>query len=229
MNYTSVLEEIRSLSRKYNGSSNAVTLLAVSKLHSYEEILEAYSEGARLFGENHVQEIVEKFPLPGDRPEGMKVYMIGHLQTNKVKKVVPLVDRIESVDSIKLLNAINKECGKLEKKMDILFEINSSGEEQKSGFRSEEEIVEALAVAKSLKWVNLIGFMTVGPLGFDKEKNIEAFKGVKLLYDRYKTSSFKVLSMGMSADKEEAILCGSTECRIGSAIFGARDYGKKTC
>jgi len=224
MSYTAVLEEINKTCLEKGRKVGDVTLLAVSKMHEYSEVLQAYKEGSRLFGENHVQEIVSKFPI--DKPSDMKVFLIGHLQSNKVRKVLPLIERIESVDSLPLLTLIEKECARIEKKLDILFEINSSGEEQKTGFRTEEELVEALKAVKACKWVRLIGFMTVGPLGSDKDKNKQAFKSVKILYDKYKTEDFSVLSMGMSGDFSEAIEEGSTECRIGTAIFGHRDYGK---
>ncbi len=216
--YRKILEEVKSL------DSN-VTLLAVSKTKPYESILEAYSEGCRLFGENRVQETAEKFPP--ERPDGMKVFLIGQLQRNKVRKAVRIVDRIESVDSVPLLDKIDAECAEIGKVMDILFEVNSSGEEQKSGFRTRDELFEAVDRAKELKNVHLIGLMTVGPLGGDRERNRKAFSYTKELFDEIgRDYPLSVLSMGMSADWRDAIECGSTEVRIGSAIFGARDYLK---
>lgn len=213
-NYISVYNSVRE-------KSEDVTLLAVSKTKPVEDILSAYGDGARLFGENRVQEIEAKFSF--ERPEGMKVFLIGQLQRNKVRKAVALVDRIESVDSIPLLEKINEEAGKLGKVMDILFEVNSSGEEQKSGFRTSEELFEAVERVKTLNSVRLLGLMTVGPLGNDRKKNIEAFKYTKALYDEInRTYPLSVLSMGMSGDWEDAIDSGSTEVRIGSAIFGER-------
>jgi pyridoxal phosphate enzyme, YggS family len=226
MSYSSVLESVKNAADKA-GRGGEVFLLPVSKLHDYSEIMTAWNEGARIFGENRVQEIEAKFPSPLLRPEGMKVYLIGHLQGNKVKKAVALVDRIESVDSLKLLIHIDKECAKIGKVMDLLFEVNSSGEEQKSGFASEEELAEAIKVAKTLQNIRLVGLMTVGPLGGDEEKNRQAFTYTRKLYEKYSEGRFSVLSMGMSGDYATAIECGSTECRIGSAVFGLRDYGKK--
>ena len=207
--------------------SNSVELMAVSKTHPYSAILECYELGQRLFGENRVQEIEEKFPKKEERPQDMYLALIGHLQSNKVKKAVALVDRIDSVDSIKLLLLINKECEKLNKVIDILFEVNSSGEEQKSGFTSKEELFEAVKLLKDLKFVHLRGIMTVGPLGDDREKNIKAFKYTKKIFDEIKSSyisDIDILSMGMSSDYKEAIECGSNLVRIGTAIFGQRDY-----
>ena len=207
--------------------SNSVELMAVSKTHPYSAILECYELGQRLFGENRVQEIEEKFPKKEERPQDMYLALIGHLQSNKVKKAVALVDRIDSVDSIKLLLLINKECEKLNKVIDILFEVNSSGEEQKSGFTSKEELFEAVKLLKDLKFVHLRVIMTVGPLGDDREKNIKAFKYTKNIFDEIKSSyisDIDILSMGMSGDYKEAIECGSNLVRIGTAIFGQRDY-----
>ena len=207
--------------------SNSVELMAVSKTHPYSAILECYELGQRLFGENRVQEVEEKFPKKEERPQDMYLALIGHLQSNKVKKAVALVDRIDSVDSIKLLLLINKECEKLNKGIDILVEVNSSGEEQKSGFTSKEELFEAVKLLKDLKFVHLRGIMTVGPLGDDREKNIKAFKYTKNIFDEIKSSyisDIDILSMGMSSDYKEAIECGSNLVRIGTAIFGQRDY-----
>ena len=214
---TDYLRIYESVKEKKDG----VVLLAVSKTKPIESIMEAYRDGARLFGENRVQEVEAKFSF--SRPEGMKVFLIGQLQRNKVKKAVALCDRIESVDSVPLLEKIDSEAGKIGKKMDILFEVNSSGEEQKSGFRTKEELFEAVKRAEELAFVNLIGLMTVGPLGGDREKNIKAFSYTKSLFDEISLSHpLTVLSMGMSGDWQDAIDCGSTEVRIGSAIFGAR-------
>lgn len=212
--YLNVLKKVESVSKN-------VTLVSVSKTKPYSDILSAYSDGARVFGENRVQEIEEKFPPT--RPEGMKVYLIGQLQRNKVKKAVRIVDRIESVDSIPLLVKINTECSEINKKLDILFEVNSSGEEQKAGFRDKGELFKAVEISLAMEWVNLIGLMTVGPLGGEREKNIKAFKYTKSLFDEISSiHPLSVLSMGMSGDWMDAVECGSTEVRIGSAIFGSR-------
>ena len=141
----------------------SVFLLPVSKTKSYDAIMSVYSEGARVFGENRVQEVERKFPAPGERPEGMKVYLIGQLQRNKVKKAVSLFDRIESVDSIALLEAIDMRSAELNKTMDVLLEYNSSGEDAKSGFRNEEDLVSALSRSLEMKNVRVLGLMTVGP------------------------------------------------------------------
>ena len=201
-----------------------VFLLPVSKTKSYDMVLEAYAEGARCFGENRVQEVRDKFPIPAERPEGMKVFLIGQLQKNKVRKAVELTDRIESVDSLELLELIDKESLRIGKRMDVLLEFNSSDEQQKNGYVSEEDVLASLKASLSMEGVRVIGVMTVGPLGFDEEKNRVAFQKTKRLFDEMKKVSedVSVLSMGMSADYRQAISEGSNEVRIGSAIFGGR-------
>ena len=214
MNYKEVEAEVRK-------ESDSVVLVAVSKTRPIEDVMAAYSEGARIFGENRVQEMEAKFSF--DRPKDMKVYLIGQLQSNKVRKAVKLADRIESVDSIKLIDKIEAECERISKDMEILLEVNSSGEEQKSGFRSKEELLEAVEHIKLCKHIKLMGLMTVGPLGFDPKKNSEAFSYTRSLYDIInEMHPISVLSMGMSSDWKEAIEHGSTEIRLGTVIFGER-------
>ena len=200
-----------------------VFLLPVSKTKSYDAIMSVYDEGARVFGENRVQEVERKFPPIEERPEGMKVFLIGQLQKNKVRKAVYLFDRIESVDSLGLLSLIDKESAKIGKKMDVLLEYNSSKEENKSGFRSSDELLFALRESIKMENISVIGIMTVGPLTEDPQTIRNAFKDTKALFG--KASAIKdlsVLSMGMSSDYLIAIEEGSTEVRIGSAIFGER-------
>ena len=201
-----------------------VFLLPVSKTKSYEMVIDAYNEGARCFGENRVQEIRDKFPIPSERPDGMKVFLIGQLQKNKVRKAVELVDRIESVDSLELLELIDREAKRIDKHIDVLLEFNSSDEEQKNGYLSEEDVIESLKASLEMDNVDVIGVMTVGPLGFDEAKNRNAFQKTRKLFEQMKNLSDKVrvLSMGMSADYNQAIEEGSNEVRIGSAIFGGR-------
>ena len=200
-----------------------VMLLSVSKTKPYGMIESAYRDGARNFGENRVQEIERKFPPVAERPEGMKVHLIGQLQKNKVRKAVAISDMIESVDSLELLLLIEKECRRIERHLPVLLEFNSSEEEQKSGFRSEEDLLGAIRASLDFEYVTVEGLMTVGPLGFDREKNLRAFGRTKALFEKGKEiKELSVLSMGMSADWQDAIECGSTEVRIGSAIFGGR-------
>ena len=200
-----------------------VFLLPVSKTKSYDAIMSVYNEGARVFGENRVQEVERKFPPIEERPKGMKVFLIGQLQKNKVRKAVRLFDRIESVDSLTLLELINKEASLIEKKIDVLLEYNSSNEESKSGFKSADELLLALRESLKMGSVSVIGIMTVGPLTDSEDIIRRAFKDTKALFDRASgIKRLSVLSMGMSADYRIAIEEGSTEVRIGSAIFGER-------
>lgn len=218
--YRKIYDEVES------AAGRPIVLVAVSKFHPYEAVLDAYSQGARIFGENRVQEMREKFPPHGERPEGMKVFLIGQLQRNKVRKAVEWADRIESVDSIALIDKIEYECAALGREMEILLEFNSSGEEQKSGFRTEEELLAAADHALSCSHVTVSGIMTIGPLGGDEDRIRDAFRRTESLFRRLRTiiPSASVLSMGMSADWQIALECGTDEVRIGTAIFGERDY-----
>lgn len=205
-------------------------LVAVSKTRSLEEIMLSYRAGARIFGENHVQEIVQKFS--SGRPEDMKVHMIGHLQSNKVNKVVPLVDMIESVDSYALLEKIDRAAGACGKKLEVLLEVNASGEESKSGFGSDEEVFDCLEKAKELENVEIRGFMSMGPVSCpeeDKERLAHlAFAKTRQLsvecQRRFPCYRLSELSMGMSSDYMIGVEEGSTMVRIGTAIYGERDY-----
>lgn len=225
-NLAEVKKEVEAAVAAAGRKKGSVALMAVSKLHTWENIMEAYEAGQRLFGENHVQEVEAKFPKT--RPEGMEVHLIGHLQGNKVGKIVPLVDAIDSVDSLKLLRHIDHTAAMDGRVMPVLLEFNTSGEEAKSGFLTEEDLFAALDAAAGLQNVKIEGLMTVGPLGGDEEKNREAFSRLTRLRDecrkRYPLLCFDTLSMGMSDDFPTAIACGSTMVRIGTKIFGPRNY-----
>ena len=207
-------------------------LMAVSKTRTVEEIMAVYEAGCRLFGENHVQEIVAKFQ---SKPSDLELHMIGHLQSNKVGKVVPLVDMIESVDSVSLLEKINAAAARCSKTMDVLLEVNTSKEEAKSGFESSEDVFECLKASALMGNVRIRGLMTVGPVDCDPEKKDEltdaSFKELVALreecHKRFPDMDFGILSMGMSGDYMIGVKNGSTEVRIGTAIFGPRDYGNK--
>ena len=207
-------------------------LMAVSKTRSVEEIMAVYEAGCRLFGENHVQEIVAKFQ---SKPSDLELHMIGHLQSNKVGKVVPLVDMIESVDSVSLLEKINAAAARCSKIMDVLLEVNTSKEEAKSGFETSEEVFECLKASTLMSNVRIRGLMTVGPVDCNPEKKDEltdaSFKELVALREecrkRFPDLDFGILSMGLSGDYLIGVKNGSTEVRIGTAIFGPRDYGQK--
>ena len=223
--YRSIIEDIES-------RIGSARLMAVSKTRSIEEIMDVYDAGCHLFGENHVQEIVAKFRT---KPADLELHMIGHLQSNKVGKVVPLVDMIESVDSTGLLKKIDAAAQRAGKVIDVLLEVNTSKEEAKSGFQSTEELFECLGESALMKNVRVRGLMTVGPVDCDPalkdELTDEAFKELVRLREecrnRFPDLDFSVLSMGMSGDYMIGVKNGSTEVRIGTAIFGPRDYGQK--
>jgi len=206
-------------------------LMAVSKTRTVDEIMAVYDAGVRLFGENHVQEIVAKFQT---KPADLELHMIGHLQSNKVNKVVPLVDMIESVDSLPLLQKIDNASARCEKTMDVLLEYNTSDEEAKSGFVSKAELMDCIRASLDMKNTRIRGLMTIGPVDCDPAKKDEltdlAFKKLVALRDEcrkaFPETDFSVLSMGMSSDYMIGVRNGSTEVRIGTAIFGPRDYGK---
>ena len=203
-------------------------LVAVSKFHPAEAVLEAYSAGQRIFGENRVQELCDKFPVC---PKDIEWYFIGHLQTNKIKQIVPFVALIQSVDSLKLLKEINKESQKIGRIVPCLLQIHIAQEETKFGF-SFDECREMLAsgVYKELKNVQIYGLMGMASLTDNKAQIHAEFKSLKQFFEEIREQYFKdntsfcELSMGMSDDHQIAIQEGSTMVRIGSAIFGPRVY-----
>lgn len=208
--------------KESNRRGNEVTLVAISKTRSAEIVLEARRSGLVHFGENRIQEALEKIPAVG---EGPIWHMVGHLQTNKVRKAVKLFDIIESIDSLKLSKAISEECTKNNISMKVLLEVNSTGESSKYGLQPDEVLPIADEVNK-MENLSLEGLMTVGPFTDDSEEIDRAFSLTKELFNKMQDklgSRIKTLSMGMSADFERAIKYGSTEIRIGTAIFGARN------
>ena len=204
-----------------------VGLVAVSKFHPAGAIRAAYDAGQRRFGESRVQELLGKEPeLPAD----IDWHFIGHLQTNKVKQVVGKVALIQSVDSLRLLCAIDAEARKQGIVQDILLEINIGQEESKSGFR-EEEILPLLEKIGDFPNICVKGLMAIPPISQNSGDNLKYFQkishlSVDIKAKKYDNVTVKCLSMGMSGDYQDAIRCGSTMIRIGTAIFGARDYAK---
>ena len=200
-----------------------VTLIAVSKTRTSEEIAEAYQNGCRVFGENKVQEMKAKY-----HPD-YEWHMIGHLQRNKVKDVVPLASMIQSLDSTRLADEIEKQCAKINKVMPVLIEVNISQEINKSGI-SVSELDEFIPYCLSKEHLDVQGFMCVGPLEGDDSDTERCFMEMKRLFDHYQSiygeKHFHYLSMGMSDDYELAIKPGSNMFRLGTIIFGARDYSK---
>lgn len=206
--------------------ASAVQLVAVSKFQDADAVLEAYNAGQRVFGENIVQELVEKQAV---LPKDIEWHLIGHLQTNKVKYIAPFISVIESVDSLKLLQEINKQALKNKRIIDCLLQVYIADEDTKFGLGF-DEVIELLRSDEfqEMKNVRIVGLMGIAS-NTDTEKQIRdefeelkvLFDGVKLSYFR-KEDSFKELSMGMSSDYKIAIEEGSTMVRIGSSIFGKR-------
>ncbi len=221
-----MLAEIEVAAKEGGRDLSKIQLMAVSKTHSYSEILELFDASQRLFGENRVQEVEQKFPLV--RTEGMKLHLIGHLQTNKVNKIVGLVDAIDSVDSLRLARRISASCIAQGRKMPILLQYNTSEEASKSGFECEADLYSALDAISELKGIKVRGLMTIGPLSGGEKETRSAFALLRNLQHscsrRYPHLDFSTLSMGMSSDFALAIREGSTMVRVGTRLFGERQH-----
>ena len=203
-----------------------ILLCAATKMNDAERVKEAVAAGVDCCGENRVQELVQKQPLGAY--EGRPVHFIGHLQTNKVNKVVGKVDLIQSVDRMELLEAVNKTALRLGVTQDILLEVNVAAEPQKGGF-SPEEVPDLAARMGQWPGVRLRGLMAIPPVSEKKGDNCKYFAKMRNLYidigaKKYDNVSMVCLSMGMSDDFEDAIAEGSTMIRVGTAIFGPRHY-----
>ena len=211
-NITSLLE----------GLPSTVELVAVSKTKSYEEILEAYNAGQRKFGENKIQDMTRKYEI---LPKDIQWHMIGHVQSNKVKYMAPYVSLIQGVDSLKLLKEINKQAQKNNRIIDCLLQIHIAKEESKFGL-SVRESQQAIKIAKELPHLRIKGLMGMATFTDDQKQIEREFAGLKSLYDQFiqQKIPFEVLSMGMSGDFLIAIEQGSNMIRVGSKIFGPRNY-----
>ena len=203
-----------------------VELTAVSKFNDAEAILSAYNAGQRVFGENIVQELVEKQEV---LPKDIQWHMIGHLQTNKVKYIAPFITLIESVDSLKLLAEINKQAAKNKRVIDCLLQVYIADEDTKFGL-DHAEVIELLRSEEyaAMKNVRITGLMGIASNNAPEKQTRDEFQELKVLFDGIKASffrkeaSFATLSMGMSGDYKLAVEEGSTMVRIGSSIFGTR-------
>lgn len=216
--------------RVSNREKNSCSLMAVSKFHEAEKVQQAYDLGIRLFGENRVQESISKFPdlLEKTTNKDMQLHLIGQLQRNKVKNILPLVSCIESVDRLELLEEIQKQAQKIDKKINVFFEINC-GDDAKSGYINKDDVQRSFDYLLSMNNPYIIpkGFMTVGPLTDDERLLHKSFEYVRNLAQEmkvhYPVFQLQELSMGMSHDYLIAIEEGSTIVRIGTAIFGVRE------
>jgi len=195
-----------------------ITLVAVSKTKPISDIEQAYNSGQLIFGENKVQELVEKH---GKLPKDIQWQMIGHLQTNKVKYIAPFVNLIHGVDSEKLLKEIDKRARQNDRIIDCLLQVHIATENTKFGF-SENELEEIIKQLENYKNVNIIGFMGMATFTENKNQIKEEFSFLSTIYKQHK--QMNTLSMGMSGDYKIAISCGSNMIRIGSTIFGNRNY-----
>lgn len=210
---------------KITGEHNA-QLVVVSKTYPVERIKEVYDLGQRVFGENKVQEILDKKDL---LPDDIRWHMIGHLQTNKVKYIVPFISMIHSVDSEKLLNEIQKQAKKSGRTVDILLQIHVAREETKFGLDEKEldEIVQKM-IQNDFSHIRCRGLMGMASFSDDLDLVRNEFKTLKRIFDKvrnqWKDNDFDTLSMGMSGDYEIALEEGSTMIRVGSLIFGKRNY-----
>lgn len=197
-----------------------VTLICVSKFHSYEAIMDAYACGERDFGESRVQELLPKYEA---LPKDIRWHFIGHLQTNKVKQIVPFVHMIHSVDSVRLLDTINKEAEKIGRRVKVLLEAHVAKEETKSGF-TPEEILSLDIQLSTFNYVDICGIMGMATNTDDEAEWRRCFREISSLASKLSTLNTKQISMGMSDDYLVAIEEGSTMIRIGSTIFGSRAY-----
>ncbi len=221
----SVLQDITKLAKEKNA-----VLVAISKTKPVEEIREVYDAGQRAFGENKVQELVQKYE---ELPKDIEWHMVGNLQTNKVKYIAPFIHLIHSVDSLKLAIEINKQAAKNGRVIDVLLEIHIAAETNKSGF-SEEELIDHLDIKAfdSLKNIRIVGLMGMATNTKSQVLIKNEFSGLKSFFDEIRETYFKqnpgfrILSMGMSGDYLIALEEGSNMIRVGSAIFGEREIKK---
>ena len=230
-NLESIRYKISQAEKKSCRAEGSVKLMAVSKFHPAEAVVQAFDCGQLLFGENRVQEASEKFPPLLEAHPEINVHMIGQLQSNKVKKAVTFASCIQSVDRLDLLKEIEKQCAKLDRSIKILFEVHT-GEESKSGYTSESDLLESIeACAKGeFPHIKPNGFMTMAPFTDDEKLIRKSFITLRELSEKLRPQFPELplteLSMGMSGDFEIAIEEGSTLVRVGTAIFGERDYSK---
>lgn len=218
-----IAENITSLKQSLPSS---VRLIAVSKMKSVTEMMVAYNAGQRCFGENRVQELLGK---KDQLPEDVEWHLIGHLQRNKVRSVVPFVSMIQSVDSFRLLDTVNSEAGKISRTVDVLLQIHIAMEETKFGFSPDE--IDAMAISSEFSEMNSVricGLMGMATFTADMEQVRKEFRFLAGCFNTFKNKYFyakeyfREISMGMSGDYKVAIGEGSTMIRIGSLIFGSR-------
>lgn len=228
-NIASIRERMKAAAERAGRDAREISLCAATKMNGAERVREAIACGVDCCGENRVQELTQK--LSENAYEGAPVHFIGHLQTNKVRQVVGRVDLIQSVDRAELLECIQKEAQKQGIVQDILFEINIGMEASKSGF-APDEVTAWAEKMENYPNCRLRGLMAIPPISRKSGDNCEFFKkihriSVDITAKKSHNISMDILSMGMTDDFEDAIACGSTMIRVGTAIFGARNYDNK--
>ena len=228
-NVALVKENIARAAREAGRDPAEIRLVAASKMNNADRVREAVAAGVEICGENRVQEMLEK--AAQGAYAGAELHFIGHLQKNKVKQVVGLASLIHSVDSLELLAVIDRCAAARGLVQDVLLEVNIGGEASKSGF-APEEIPSALEKAEEFAAVRVRGLMAIPPLCVAPEENRPFFLRMKQLFvdngrKKYDNVFMDFLSMGMSGDYTEAVACGADLVRVGTAIFGARDYSRK--
>lgn len=218
-----VWDKINNTCSKCGRNVSELKLIGVSKTQPIELISEAFNIGIKNFGENKAQELKQKAEQIN---YNVVWHFIGHLQTNKVKYIINHAEFIHSVDSIKLAEEINSKAEKINKKQKILLEIKTSEEESKFGLQNEDEVFKILEFCKTKKNIEVVGLMTMAPFTDDEKQIRKSFSSLRLLKDKINSIGYNLneLSMGMTNDFEIAIEEGATMLRIGTAIFGQRNY-----
>ena len=227
-NIARIRAQMEAAALKAGRDPKEIKLCAATKMNDSDAVRQAIAAGVDLCAENRVQELVQKGKE--NAYEGAPVHFIGHLQTNKVKQVVGHVDLIQSVDRMNLLEAIQKEAARQDICQDILLEVNIGNEESKSGFEA-HDVIPLLEHISDFPNIRVKGLMAIPPISQNPGDNRKFFEkmyelAVDIMEKKYDNVSMDTLSMGMSDDYEDAIACGSTMIRVGTAIFGARDYAK---
>ena len=226
-NIAAIRQQIDLAARRSGRTGTDITLVGASKMNGAAACREAIAAGIDVLGENRVQEMTQK--LAENAYDGVPLHFIGHLQRNKVKQVVGKVALIQSVGSVALLDEIEKTAEKLDIVQDILLEVNIGGEEAKSGF-APQELEETARYAVSLAHVRVLGLMTIPPVEKQPHGNMPFFTRMRELFvdinQKIYDNKLKYLSMGMSGDFADAIEAGGNMVRVGTAIFGARNYSK---
>ena len=225
-NYDMVAEKVRAACERSGRNPEEVTIIAVSKTKPLEDVVELSRHGVTDFGENKVQELCSKYEAI-ENP--VRWHLIGHLQTNKVKYIVDKVALIHSVDSLKLAKQISKEAVKKQVTVPVLIQVNVAEEETKFGLESTDEVMELVQETAKLPNISIQGLMTIAPFVDDPEDNRKYFRQLKQLFididkKNFDNVTMKILSMGMTNDYEVAVEEGATMVRVGTGIFGARNY-----